>query len=79
MFGFSNLPDEVKKRIIQEAEKNMVKKLSPLQTYFSLVKGFIAIGILYAPKNFYNGGWAWAIGSMIFSFFFTLVCLLKLI
>lgn len=43
------------------------------------MKGFIAIGILYAPKNFYNGGWAWAIGSMVFSFFFTLVCLLKLI
>lgn len=57
----------------------MVKKLSPVKTYFSLVKGFIAIGMLYAPKNFYNGGWLWAMVSMFLSFILTLVCILKLI
>ena len=57
----------------------MVKKLSPMKTFFSLVKGFIAIGILYSPKNFYNGGWLFSIVSMFLSFLLTLVCILKLI
>jgi amino acid permease len=57
----------------------MIKKLSPLRTYFSLVKGFIAIGILYSPKNIKNGGWLWAIVCMVLGFFLTLVCLIKLI
>jgi amino acid permease len=56
-----------------------VKKLSPLQTYFSLLKGFICTGILYLPKNFKNGGWAWALVSMIMSFFLTLFCMIKLL
>ena len=57
----------------------MVKKLSPLQTYFSLVKGFIAIGILYSPKNFRNAGWLWGFICMLLSLILTLVCLIKLI
>ena len=57
----------------------MVKKLSPVQTYFSLVKGFIAIGVMYAPKNFYNGGWLWGAVSMFLGFFLTLICIIKLI
>jgi amino acid permease len=56
-----------------------VKKLSPLQTYFSLLKGFICTGILYLPKNFKNGGWAWALVSMVMSFFLTLFCMIKLL
>ena len=57
----------------------MVKKLSPVQTYFSLVKGFIAIGVMYSPKNFYNGGWLWGAVSMFLGFFLTLICIIKLI
>lgn len=56
-----------------------MKKLTPLQTYFSLLKGFVCTGILYLPKNFRNGGWAWAFVSMVLSFFLTLFCMIKLL
>ena len=55
------------------------KKLTPWQTYFSLLKGFVCTGILYLPKNFKNGGWAWALVSMVLSFILTLVCMIKLL
>jgi amino acid permease len=50
-----------------------------LATYFSLLKGFIAIGILYMPKNCRNGGWAFTLGTMIFSFFVTYYAIVKLL
>lgn len=66
--------------MLVETEKlKKVKKLSPMATYFSLLKGFVCTGILYLPKNFHNGGWLWAMVSMILSWFLTLVCLLKLL
>ncbi len=55
------------------------KKLTPWQTYFSLLKGFVCTGILYLPKNFKNGGWLWAFVSMVLSFILTLVCMIKLL
>ena len=57
----------------------MVKKLGPLQTYFSLLKGFVAIGILYMTKNARNGGWAFTLMAMTISFFITYFCLIKLL
>lgn len=57
----------------------MVKKLGPFQTYFSLLKGFVAIGILYMPKNARNGGWAFTLMAMTISFFITYFCLMKLL
>ncbi len=65
--------------MIEEHQMKNVKKLTPLQTYFSLLKGFICTGILYLPKNFRNGGWAWALVSMVLSFFLTLFCMIKLL
>lgn len=50
-----------------------------MQTYFSLIKGFVCTGILYLPKNFKNGGWLWALVSMVLSFFLTLFCMIKLL
>jgi amino acid permease len=43
------------------------------------LKGFVCTGILYLPKNFKNGGWAWALVSMVLSFFLTLFCMIKLL
>lgn len=57
----------------------MITKLSPLGTYFSLVKGFIAIGVLYSPKNFKNAGWLFGLFTMVASFSLTLICLIRLI
>ena len=33
------------------------KMLGVLSAYLTLIKGFIALGILYMPKYRYNGGW----------------------
>jgi proton-coupled amino acid transporter len=60
-------------------EKKNIVKLTPAQTYFSLLKGFVCTGILYLPKNFKNGGWLWALVAMVLSFFLTLVCMNKLL
>jgi len=39
----------------------------------------VCTGILYLPKNFKNGGWAWALVSMVLSFILTQVCMVKLL
>lgn len=67
------------RKLIEDVRISKVKKLSPMQTYFSLLKGFVCTGILYLPKNFRNGGWAWALVSMVLSFFLTLFCMIKLL
>lgn len=43
------------------------------------MKGFVAIGFLWMPKNCLNGGWLFSLFAMILSFFITYFCLLKLI
>jgi len=56
-----------------------VAKLSPLRTYFALLKGFVCTGILYMPKNFKNSGWLWGIIAMFVSFILTQICADKLL
>jgi len=56
-----------------------VKKLGPWQTYFSLLKGFVAIGFLWMPKNCLNGGWAFSLFAMALSFTVTFYSLIKLL
>lgn len=70
----------VTRKLLSHSElQNVTNKLSPLSTYFSLLKGFIAIGILYMPKNCKNGGWAFSLGTMVFSFFVTYYAILKML
>jgi proton-coupled amino acid transporter len=64
---------------INDQDKAHIKKLSPIRTYFSLLKGFIATGILYMPKNFKNAGWLFGGASMFLSFLLTVVCINKLL
>jgi amino acid permease len=42
-----------------------------MRVYFSLLKGFVATGILYMPKNIKNAGWLWGIIAMCISFLLT--------
>jgi proton-coupled amino acid transporter len=53
--------------------------LGPWATYFSTLKGFVAIGILYMPKNCLNGGWLVSLIAMVMSFFITYYSVLKLL
>ena len=57
------------------AEEAPRKLMGPWMTAFSLFKGFVCTGILYMPKNFINGGYAFSAGAMLFSLIFTLYCL----
>lgn len=36
-----------------------------METYFTVVKGFIATGILYIPKAFVDGGWVYSSFAML--------------
>ena len=76
----TNVPQDVKKQVVSMIEVTAVtKKLGTFETYFSLLKGFVSIGILYMPKNSLNGGWAFTLGTMIISFFITYYCIIKLL
>jgi amino acid permease len=48
-------------------------------TFFTLVKGFVCGGILYLPKNYYNGGYLFSPIAIILSCIITSVCILKLL
>ena len=63
----------------EPTSKKQVKKLGPVATYFTLIKGFVCVGILYLPNNFYNGGAVFSLLVFVFSGFFTLFCTHKLI
>lgn len=54
-------------------------KLSPMKTYFTLLKGFVCTGVLYLPKNISNGGWAFSAFGLFVSYVFTAVCMIKLL
>jgi amino acid permease len=49
--------------------------LGPWATAFTLFKGFVATGILYMPKNFVNGGWAFSAFALTVALFLTLFCI----
>ena len=45
-----------------------------MATCFTIFKGFVATGILYVPKDFYNGGYIFTPITLIISLFVTLYC-----
>ena len=47
--------------------KDHVKKLDNVMLFFTLLKGFIGLGLLFIPNGFYNGGWAFSILSLFMS------------
>jgi solute carrier family 36 (proton-coupled amino acid transporter) len=71
--------DEEKELLKAKLEISHLKKLSDFATFFTLVKGFVATGVLFLPNGFYNGGWLFSTIWMIFSMILTLICLLMLI
>jgi solute carrier family 36 (proton-coupled amino acid transporter) len=53
--------------------------LTSWETYITLLKGYIACGILYGPKAFQNGGWLFSSIIMIFSGVFSAMCSIMLV
>ena len=79
MLNSCSLAPEIKTSIMKQSEQVGIKKLGPWATYFSTLKGFVAIGILYMPKNCLNGGWLVSLAAMIISFFITYYSVIKLL
>lgn len=50
-----------------------------METYFTVVKGFIATGILYIPKAFVDGGWLFTSFSMLLAAILSMHCATLLI
>ena len=47
--------------------------------FFTLLKGFVGLGILFIPNGFYNGGWAFSILSLFVSMLTTTTWMLLLV
>lgn len=62
-----------------EEKEPDIKKLSPLRTYFTLLKGFVCTGVLYLPKNISNGGWAFSAFGLFLGYVFSAICMVKLL
>lgn len=45
-----------------------------MATAFTIFKGFVCTGILYLPKDIYNGGWLFSAFTIVFFCFMTLYC-----
>lgn len=62
------------RRVVKEESAKQVKKLGALATCFTIFKGFVATGILYVPKDFYNGGYIFTPFTLVGSLMVTLYC-----
>ena len=59
----------------REDAQDQVAKLSPLETGFTLFKGFVASGIIYLPTNFTTGGYGFSAIALIGALILTLFCI----
>lgn len=73
------LSPNTQRQIIKESEMKNVKKLGDFACYFSLLKGFVCTGIMYLPRNIWNGGWAFSLFALLLAYGFTMFCSFRLI
>ena len=62
------------KKLMEKAEEE-VGLLSPVQTGFTLFKGFVCSGILYLPTNFTTGGSLFSAIALLGALCLTLFCI----
>jgi solute carrier family 36 (proton-coupled amino acid transporter) len=58
------------KSIIEEEQTG---KVGPAGTFFTLLKGFVASGVLFLPKGFVTGGWLFSSVTLFLSCILTIV------
>ena len=68
-----------KRRLKEEHDIEKAGKIGPVGTFFTLVKGFVATGVLFLPKGWRNGGWMFSSASLIMSCIFSSICWLMLL
>ncbi|CAI2366461.1 unnamed protein product [Moneuplotes crassus] len=67
---------EIQNEDIQESNEG---RMGSIQTFFTLLKGFLVISILFMPNGYSNGGWMFATAALVGSMLITLTCGLLLI
>jgi len=72
-------PQPQENKILRELDEENAGKIGPIPTFFTLLKGFIAAGVLFLPKGFYTGGWGFTSGALFFSCLLTIFSSVKLI
>lgn len=68
-----------RKRLKSEIDEHRAGKIGPVKTFFTLIKGFVAAGVLFLPKGWRNGGWLFSTGGILLSCVFTTIAALKLL
>lgn len=67
------------RKVVKESDIKNTKKLGDFAVYFSLLKGFVCTGIMYLPKNIWNGGWAFSLFALVLAYVFTMFCSFRLL
>ena len=62
-----------------ESHWDGVEKMNAFETYIAIIKGYVGAGILFMPKNFSNGGWAFSTLCLVISCWLSTICAIKLI
>ncbi len=63
----------------QKTRSGITACLGPMETFFTLFKGLVAIGILYLPKGFSHAGWLFSIAAFGLCALFTFEGLNRLV
>ena len=58
---------EKRRQLKSEYEEMKAGKIGPMATFFTLIKGFVATGVLFLPKGWVNGGWLFSSVAMLMS------------
>ena len=53
--------------------------MNAFETYIAVIKGYVGAGVLFIPKNFSNGGWAFSSACLVLSCWISTLCAIKLI
>ena len=62
-----------------EVSTSLKKLVRLVQTFFTLLKGFVATGVLFLPKGWRNGGWLFSSLALVASCILTIITSLKLL
>jgi solute carrier family 36 (proton-coupled amino acid transporter) len=68
-----------RRRMLSEMDTEHTGKIGPVKTFFTLLKGFVAAGVLFLPKGWVNGGWLFSTLCLLASWVLTTVTSLKLV
>lgn len=69
-----NKTPNTKRKIKEDIIKTGFKKLNTVQTFMTLFKGFVCSSVIYVPKAYVNGGYAWISFTLIVCAILTAFC-----